>query len=72
MASVGEIWWSPSASDVAGAAETKLRLAVNAQYGLKLDDYSALHRFSIDQPSLFWDTCWDFFGVLGDKGAKVR
>ena len=72
MASVGEVWWQPSAADVAGAAETKLRLAINARYGYKLEDYQALHRFSISQPTLFWDACWDHFGVIGEKGPKVR
>jgi acetoacetyl-CoA synthetase len=30
-----------------------------------------LHRWSIDQPALFWDAIWDFSEMQGTKGAEV-
>jgi acetoacetyl-CoA synthetase len=30
--------------------------------------YAALWRWSVDQPSEFWDSIWDYFAVLGDRG----
>jgi acetoacetyl-CoA synthetase len=30
--------------------------------------YHDLWRWSVDQPSAFWDSVWDYFGVLGERG----
>ncbi|MGN8199965.1 acetoacetate--CoA ligase [Salinisphaera sp. RV14] len=34
-----------------------------------VDDYAALHRWSIDEPDSFWSSLWDYFGFIGDRGA---
>jgi acetoacetyl-CoA synthetase len=31
-------------------------------------DYHELWQWSVDQPSAFWDSVWDYFGVLGERG----
>ena len=32
------------------------------------DDYAALHQWSIDEPSSFWASLWDYFGLVGERG----
>ncbi len=32
-------------------------------------DYTALWRWSVDRPAEFWASIWDYFDVLGDRGA---
>ncbi len=32
------------------------------------DDYSALHRWSVDEPESFWSALWDNFDIIGTKG----
>ena len=34
-------------------------------------DYAATWQWSVDQPADFWDSIWDFCGVLGEKGQDV-
>ena len=43
--------------------------SVNAKYGIQADDYSALHRWSIDSPDEFWPAVADFGGVIFDTPA---
>ena len=58
--------WTP---DPARAARTGM-----AQFAARaggFSDYSALHRWSIEQRAEFWSLLWDFCGVRGDKGARM-
>ena len=34
-------------------------------------DYESLWRWSIEQPEQFWNSIWDFCGVLGERGART-
>ena len=35
-----------------------------AERGLRLDDYDAAWRWSVDEPGAFWRSIWDHFGVV--------
>lgn len=37
--------------------------------GVQLDDYAALHRWSIEQPAAFWQAVWDFCEVRASRAA---
>ena len=30
--------------------------------------YAELWDWSVDEPAAFWDSIWDYFGVLGQRG----
>src|SRR5690606_14244766 len=34
------------------------------QVDFQLDDYPALHQWSVTEREQFWQACWDFFGVI--------
>ena len=34
-------------------------------------DYDALWRYSVDNPSEFWSSVWDFCGIIGDRGKRT-
>ena len=36
-----------------------------------VEDYPALHRFSVDAPDRFWGALWDECGMVGDRGERV-
>ena len=36
--------------------------------GAELRDYESLHRWSVAEPGRFWETAWDFCGVVGERG----
>lgn len=40
---------------------------VNKKYGLRLDDYPTLYKWSIEEVSTFWDEVWQFVGITASK-----
>lgn len=40
---------------------------VNSKYGLDLDDYAGLYKWSIDNVAEFWEETWDFVGIKASK-----
>src|SRR5699024_5864714 len=34
-----------------------------------VDDFQGLYAWSIEQPSAFWDSLWDYFDLIGEKGG---
>lgn len=40
---------------------------VNAKYGLALNDYPSLYRWSVDNIAAFWEEVWDFAGVNASR-----
>lgn len=46
--------WKPSAERIKKANMTRFIDLVNQRYGLKIDDYTELHEWSINNLSDFW------------------
>jgi acetoacetyl-CoA synthetase len=79
----GEVLWEPSPEVIRRARITGYRRWLAAR-GLApgtwepsgggspaaaaARDYHDLWQWSVDQPSAFWDSLWDYFGVLGERG----
>ena len=53
--------WRPH--DTSGAAVARL------QADLSLNSYAELHKWSIENPGLFWSRAWDDCQIIGDKGS---
>ena len=60
--------WTPSPERIARARITALRRHLERRWHVALDDYEALHTFSIHSPDAFWLTVWELCGVVGDRG----
>ena len=63
--------WTPSASRIENANITVFAHQVETRYGLKLSDYSALHRWSVEQREAFWDALWDYCSVISSHRGEV-
>ncbi len=63
--------WTPSAERVAEANLTRFMQVAGERAGRAFEDYDSLWRWSVDERAAFWDTLWDFCGVVGDKGEVV-
>jgi acetoacetyl-CoA synthetase len=63
--------WTPSEEQIRATGMTAFREAANARWGLRMDDYAALHAWSVDQPEQFWQSVWTFGGVVGEPGEVV-
>src|SRR5512145_1059341 len=59
---MSEALWIPTAERAAATAMAGLARRIG------VDDSTALHRWSIDDPAVFWELLWDDAGVIGDRG----
>jgi acetoacetyl-CoA synthetase len=55
---------------VAQCQLTAFRAEANRRHGLKLEDFRALHVWSVACAADFWDLVWDFCGIVGEKGER--
>ena len=65
------ILWSPSPERVAGSVLAEFAGRYGPFSGQASFDYHGLHRWSIEQPAAFWESVWEFGGVIGDRGDRV-
>ncbi len=65
------ILWQPSEYQIQQTNLTAYLKTVQAQSGLRLDSYNELHRWSIENPSSFWDSIWKYCDVTADKKGEI-
>jgi len=58
--------WQPTAEQIERAQWTAFRRRAEERTGRDLSDPAALHRWSIDEPSAFWELVWSFAELRGD------
>ena len=63
--------WEPSSDRVARANLTAFAARVTAKHGVVLPDYTALFRWSTDEPEAFWREVWNDAGIVGDSGGRT-
>jgi len=62
--------WEPSAELVERSRLREFMAWLEAERGLRFDDYDDLWRWSVDDLEAFWSAIWDFFGVQADGGYE--
>ena len=60
---MSDILWQPDANRIAKSRMDTFRRAANQRHNLKLDDYPALHQWSVEQRAEFWQAIVDFFDI---------
>ncbi len=75
----GETLWTPSPATTARAEITRYAqwlasrgvgpTSHGGNAGTSGTSYRDLWQWSVDEPAEFWDSIWDFFGVLGVRGT---
>ncbi len=63
--------WQPTPERIEGTQLTAFTRAARDLTGRTLDDYAALHRWSVTDPEHFWRLVWTFTDVIGDPGAST-
>ncbi|MGB0751552.1 MAG: acetyl-coenzyme A synthetase N-terminal domain-containing protein, partial [Gammaproteobacteria bacterium] len=64
--------WTPSTQRVELSHLNRFVSEVNEKHDLQLDDYRAMHAWSVEQPELFWSNLWDYAGVIAShRGDQV-
>jgi acetoacetyl-CoA synthetase len=65
---LGEVLWEPDRERVVNARLTQFARVVEDRHGVRLDDYEALWRWSVEHLDEFWGEVWDFFDVGAGLG----
>jgi len=65
---MNECLWQPSVEQVQGAQITQLQKQVERDTGVQFADFSAFHRWTVENSAEFWSMVWDDTGVIGSKG----
>ncbi len=63
--------WQPSPERIAQANITAFARTAGAAAGRTLPDYGSLWRWSNDDPETFWQSLWDYAGVIGERGERT-
>ncbi|MFI4988971.1 MAG: acetoacetate--CoA ligase, partial [Alphaproteobacteria bacterium] len=69
---MAEPLWQPSAERATQSNMAAFMRKLEADWGIALADYAALHRFSLVEMEKFWLSLWEFCGVIAEtRGAVV-
>jgi acetoacetyl-CoA synthetase len=60
--------WRPSPERIANTNLTRFMRQVDERWQAGAYDHAFLYEWSIREPAKFWESVWDFCGVIGDKG----
>ncbi|WP_415894726.1 acetoacetate--CoA ligase [Neptuniibacter sp. PT34_22] len=60
--------WSPSQAKIETSQLYQFMKQINKSCSVKLDSYSDLHRWSIENPESFWLNIWEQCNVIGSTG----
>ncbi len=61
--------WTPDEARVRAARITDYQAWLARTRELSFADYHALWRWSVAEPSAFWDSLWAYFAIPGDRGT---
>jgi acetoacetyl-CoA synthetase len=59
--------WEPSEERINNANITRFIKYVNGKYSLNVKGYHDLYSWSVDKREDFWESVWDFCGVIASK-----
>ncbi|MCL4279060.1 MAG: hypothetical protein KJZ60_05150, partial [Ignavibacteriaceae bacterium] len=55
--------WIPSEDRIRNSNFTKYFTFLEQEHGLTFSDYSALHKWSVTEIEIFWESIWKFSGI---------
>ncbi len=64
----GEVLWEPGPEVIDQARITQYLRWLAEHHGVAAADYQDLWEWSVGEPGAFWDSLWEYFGVLGQRG----
>ena len=64
----GEVLWEPRPEVIEQARITQYLRWLAEHRGVAAADYQDLWEWSVGEPGAFWDSLWEYFGVLGQRG----
>ncbi len=72
MTEPAPILWTPDENRRRGATLARFAQLFDVDLVNEPQRYPELHAKSVADPDAFWSALWDFCGVVGDRGTRVR
>ena len=63
--------WSPSQAKIEDSILYDYMNYLQKRTAESFSDYHSLWQWSVENKEMFWDSVWDYCGVIGEKGARV-
>ena len=63
--------WKPDEELIRNSPVSAFMKEAERISGRPIDNFRALHRWSVDERAAFWPLVWDFCGVIGERGARA-
>jgi acetoacetyl-CoA synthetase len=63
--------WQPSSERTAAANLTRFMAEAKVRWNVGAKTYADLYAWSVTKPEQFWQSVWNFAGVIGESGATV-
>ena len=67
-AGYGTVLWEPGPQRHRAGPDHPVPALAGRQRGVATGSYADLWDWSVAEPAAFWDSIWDYFGVLGQRG----
>jgi acetoacetyl-CoA synthetase len=62
--------WQPAPERVRASHLTRLTTRIEREHGRSFARYADLHRWSVEQPTAFWRSMWDYADLIGVRGGE--
>ncbi len=66
-----EILWKPEEARIAESQMRHFADFCGERTAMSFETYRDFHNWSVDDMGAFWDSLWDFCGVVGEKGDVI-
>ncbi len=63
--------WQPGSERIAVANLTRFMAEAKARWNVGATTYADLYAWSVSKPEQFWQSVWNFTGVIGESGGTV-
>ena len=65
-----ELLWKPTSKRIENTSLFQFIKHVNIKHKENIDGFENLHKWSVENRNYFWDEVWNFYNVIGEKGAQ--
>ena len=67
---MGKLLWKPSAENIQATNMYRFMNQINDRFGQNFAEYNQLYQWSVENIPEFWETIWDFTGIIASESYR--
>ena len=67
---MGKLLWKPSADNVQATNMYRFMNQINERFGQNFAEYNQLYQWSVENIPEFWETIWEFTGIIASESYR--